>query len=95
MLKHLPARLRRHPRRPAAFRRLCVETLLGNTAERIGIQPPSGGCVLKHLKAKGSNMKKIQPPSGGCVLKHLKVGVNKNADLQPPSGGCVLKHYAG
>ena len=33
------------------------------------MQPPSGGCVLKH----GAIIKELhiteQPPSGGCVLK--------------------------
>ena len=36
---------------PAAFRRLCVETRPRNTfflSEEI--QPPSGGCVLKHAR---------------------------------------------
>ena len=35
---------------PAAFRRLCVETVYANVAKLPGVtQPPSGGCVLKHL----------------------------------------------
>ena len=33
---------------PAAFRRLCVETLRLETIEQAAcIQPPLGGCVLK------------------------------------------------
>ena len=55
---------------PAAFRRLCVETPL--TAFRLSIttvQPPSGGCVLKHFGRRGRSSRPAQPPSGGCVLK--------------------------
>ena len=37
-------------REPAAFRRLCVETLaVLAICENQQIQPPSGGCVLKLL----------------------------------------------
>ena len=33
-------------------------------------QPPSGGCVLKHIEqGRGAGFAR-QPPSGGCVLKH-------------------------
>ena len=36
--------------RPAAFGRLCVETSQNTSLPfRMVIQPPSGGCVLKHL----------------------------------------------
>ena len=35
---------------PAAFRRLCVETFLDAKLPTESIQPPSGGCVLKHYK---------------------------------------------
>ncbi len=33
--------------RPAAFGRLCVETMLQSQRRRRRVQPPSGGCVLK------------------------------------------------
>ena len=36
---------------PAAFRRLCVETTIIGWLGRLGIQPPSGGCVLKLFRA--------------------------------------------
>ena len=36
---------------PAAFRRLCVETLSGRACCLTLTQPPSGGCVLKQLRA--------------------------------------------
>ena len=58
---------------PAAFGRLCVETLPSNRL--LGLlryQPPSGGCVLKPSHRVVKKSFKTQPPSGGCVLK-LKV----------------------
>ena len=54
-------------------------------------QPPSGGCVLKQLKAVDSVKICTQPPSGGCVLKHRKQYYTYCYIRQPPSGGCVLK----
>ena len=33
---------------PAAFRRLCVETVELAEYHKDEVQPPSGGCVLKH-----------------------------------------------
>ena len=54
---------------PAAFGRLCVETTI-ITCRRLGLsQPPSGGCVLKHMVCLFVGILKFQPPSGGCVLK--------------------------
>ena len=43
---------------PAAFGRLCVETLCHKFAHNMTTQPPSGGCVLKHsrLRKTGGNM---------------------------------------
>ena len=35
--------------RPAAFRRLCVETWSERGCRLADCQPPSGGCVLKHV----------------------------------------------
>ena len=61
-----------HRNSPAAFRRLCVETLEGTDAfGRPSGQPPSGGCVLKHLSRSVWRYRFYQPPSGGCVLKLL------------------------
>ncbi|HHK6006148.1 TPA: hypothetical protein ACQWI1_002048 [Neisseria subflava] len=34
-----------------------------------GIQPPSGGCVLKLSSVTATAAHGAQPPSGGCVLK--------------------------
>ena len=33
------------------------------------VQPPSGGCVLKHADEFNELIGDEQPPSGGCVLK--------------------------
>ena len=33
------------------------------------MQPPSGGCVLKHCEHLARFRVRKQPPSGGCVLK--------------------------
>ena len=33
------------------------------------LQPPSGGCVLKHANTSSNSTDSSQPPSGGCVLK--------------------------
>ena len=54
---------------PAAFRRLCVETCCYFCWHGFVVQPPSGGCVLKHRSADEVRFKRYQPPSGGCVLK--------------------------
>ena len=55
---------------PAAFRRLCVETLKKTTnPHRQAAQPPSGGCVLKQNVIVDIQPVRAQPPSGGCVLK--------------------------
>ena len=54
---------------PAAFRRLCVETLKNHGLTQRARQPPSGGCVLKLLPPRQTDAQNPQPPSGGCVLK--------------------------
>ena len=55
---------------PAAFRRLCVETIRTKPKQPKTPQPPSGGCVLKQSKRHRYPFRSFQPPSGGCVLKH-------------------------
>ena len=56
--------------KPAAFRRLCVETAdTVNQVDLRNIQPPSGGCVLKRIEVNRLADIYNQPPSGGCVLK--------------------------
>ena len=59
---------------PAAFRRLCVETLRRTARNDVGCQPPSGGCVLKPYPKSDFETKNRQPPSGGCVLKPPRQG---------------------
>ena len=83
---------------PAAFGRLCVETLgMPINSAVLGIQPPSGGCVLKHCGRSRPVYWIAQPPSGGCVLKLITALWLMRCIRQPPSGGCVLKrcqyHY--
>ena len=36
---------------------------------KVILQPPSGGCVLKPNNWQSMVSKLLQPPSGGCVLK--------------------------
>ena len=56
------------------------------------MQPPSGGCVLKHFLTPFRLCNLEQPPSGGCVLKPANEESRVEVVKQPPSGGCVLKH---
>ena len=53
----------------AAFGRLCVETAILVLIIIVFVQPPSGGCVLKHASPLCKIHLWLQPPSGGCVLK--------------------------
>ena len=77
---------------PAAFRRLCVETIELDLMDEYGIQPPSGGCVLKPVHAEG--IADIGTPAAFrrlCVETLFAITVPPLPDNQPPSGGCVLK----
>ena len=56
---------------PAAFRRLCVETLHSRPYLLTAVQPPLGGCVLKLVENLIHGDGEIQPPLGGCVLKQI------------------------
>ena len=69
MLKHRQNRHRSARILPAAFRRLCVETLMFALLSGSFAQPPSGGCVLKPYEGLSIAVNEVQPPSGGCVLK--------------------------
>ena len=58
--------------KPAAFRRLCVETL--NVKLRVSIKAPAAFrrlCVETKQSYVYGIFGNIQPPSGGCVLKRL------------------------
>ena len=57
--------------KPAAFRRLCVETGNAELKYVYSTQPPLGGCVLKHGTGMPNGKVTAQPPLGGCVLKLL------------------------
>ena len=80
--------------KPAAFRRLCVETNeTVNARDQGRLQPPSGGCVLK-LSIPFDGVDRVsQPPSGGCVLKPMRLRGLTVCRSRPPSGGCVLKRF--
>ena len=70
MLKLMKVKMSKEDTLAAAFGRLCVETKrIGNITATVQKQPPSGGCVLKHLLLVAKICKDKQPPSGGCVLK--------------------------
>ena len=53
--------------RPAAFRRLCVETAYPYVSEILSYQPPLGGCVLKRLDSRHFEQICDQQPSGRCI----------------------------
>ena len=55
------------------------------------MQPPSGGCVLKHVGVCVVNLKAVAATFGWlCVETHNLMG-SFGGMKQPPSGGCVLK----
>ena len=68
-----------------------LKRVMVNQAERLMVQPPSGGCVLKPANRHFFFRDKSQPPSGGCVLKPVREAAAGVDAHQPPSGGCVLK----
>ena len=91
MLKQIVMQLRFLAVHPAAFRRLCVETVFCSNRGKQRSQPPSGGCVLKQYgdSALGS---KDRP----AAFRRLCVETTGRCCVcirpcQPPSGGCVLK----
>ena len=78
---------------PAAFGRLCVETPFFRVhLPQVRVQPPSGGCVLKHDEYEGSIELELPAAFGRLCVEtaplHTAVG---RCGVQPPSGGCVLK----
>ena len=77
---------------PAAFGRLCVETMLCWWWLCHSVPAAFGRlCVETKFKVTNYFSGGGQPPSGGCVLK-LGIGaVSGSLKIQPPSGGCVLK----
>ena len=45
------------------------------------VQPPSGGCVLKHFGNRGNLQQTTQPPSGGCVLKLIELKLTERTTV--------------
>ena len=79
---------------PAAFGRLCVETMPPAGQVSAAAQPPSGGCVLKRQHRQNISDRLGQPPSGGCVLKQLRLTENILVRLPAAFGRlCVETHY--
>ena len=77
---------------PAAFGRLCVETLNFKRKCIIFNQPPSGGCVLKR-GVWVTTLVILMPAAFGrlCVETQIIYSTTLIYIRQPPSGGCVLK----
>ena len=79
-------------RYPAAFGRLCVETITTTIIPRPDLnQPPSGGCVLK--PSIGAVVIGVAAPAAfGRLCVETRNAFGRWAGrVQPPSGGCVLK----
>ena len=77
---------------PAAFRRLCVETLALKPAfGAINLPAAFRRLCVETSVLPCSAASTTQPPSGGCVLKHDLISRATSTLPQPPSGGCVLK----
>ena len=73
--------------------RLCVVTIPVLNFRQFGAQPPSCGCVLKHIRLERLPSDFVQPPSCGCVLKQTYRLLPVPVVGQPPSCGCVLKLF--
>ena len=60
--------------KPAAFRRLCVETIKLHIARIMCHRPAAFRrlCVETMIEKRSWVYHKHQPPSGGCVLKRAK-----------------------
>ena len=66
----------------------CIQNLLSS------LQPPSGGCVLKHPLVQIFHHPLVQPPSGGCVLKRIDEKFNLGyADAAAFGRLCVETAY--
>ena len=77
---------------PAAFGRLCVETVMEYRRPRRVVPAAFGRLCVETSGINVLSKAKLQPPSGGCVLKLLAFHpLSACRRAQPPSGGCVLK----
>ena len=77
--------------KPAAFRRLCVETSFSSCAFKSRFPAAFRRLCVETWVASHDFGDVNQPPSGGCVLKRYSRNTENQLDTQPPSGGCVLK----
>ena len=77
--------------KPAAFRRLCVETLPHSHADPIFSPAAFRRLCVETVANPAIRRMELQPPSGGCVLKQSIPFQRRPRIIQPPSGGCVLK----
>ena len=91
MLKHIDNIFAIFLAFPAAFRRLCVETMRYNCYLKISFQPPSGGCVLKHAFDSNTNATNNPAAFRRLCVETVASCLLPSLSAQPPSGGCVLK----
>ena len=95
VLKHVSRPNDQQMEMPAAFRRLCVETM--PVGEKILIPPPA---AFRRLCVETVTTPKLNvklPPAAFRRLCVETIAVTGKEDWlnQPPSGGCVLKPYYG
>ena len=76
---------------PAAFRRLCVETIELELMDEYGMPAAFRRLCVETSRLHRYHPARNQPPSGGCVLKLTSNRCFDAIVNQPPSGGCVLK----
>ena len=94
MLKPADLTLLKPQSPPAAFGRLCVETVILRLPKALlKHQPPSGGCVLK--LALNTGIDAGYPAAFGRLCVETVTPTRGIAPMaQPPSGGCVLKQIS-
>ena len=54
---------------PAAFGRLCVETMTHESMQMMFLSAAFGRLCVETYAVRFIRLLRIQPPSGGCVLK--------------------------
>ena len=60
------------------------------------VQPPSGGCVLKHTHGFTFKMRMFPAAFGRLCVETWALNLRlSKPSIQPPSGGCVLKPTYG
>ena len=77
---------------PAAFGRLCVETLTSKPFSLAATNPAAFGRLCVETKKQSSCFEGLNPAAfGRLCVETIDVGLKLNVKNQPPSGGCVLK----